>query len=70
MVDYINDDAPLAHIRGYLVTRSDINCFRGRRPAVAAPVRDKPFRAMSRAMAQRQFARNQTRPGAVPPEKP
>lgn len=54
VVDYINDDAPLAHIRSYLVSRSDIMLF----PPGDLPWLHpswQPFLKMSRAMAERQF---------------
>ncbi len=54
VVDYINDDAPLAHIRSYLVNRSDIILFpEGDLPWLHPS--GQPFLQMSRAMAQRQF---------------
>ena len=67
VVDYVNDDAPLAHIRGYLVNRSDIILFpEGDLPWLHPS--GQPFRAITRAMAQRQYAMNQTRsrPGPGP----
>jgi hypothetical protein len=54
VVDYINDDAPLAHIRSYLVSRSDIVLY----PPGDLPWLHpswQPFLRMSRAMAERQF---------------
>jgi hypothetical protein len=54
VVDYINDDAPLAHIRSYLVNRSDIILFpEGDLPWLHPSW--QPFLRMSRAMAERQF---------------
>lgn len=56
VVDYINDDAPLAHIRSYLVNRSDVILF----PAGDLPWLHpswQPFVRMSRAMAERQYLR-------------
>ena len=65
VVDYVNDDAPLAHIRGYLVNRSDIILFpEGDLPWLHPS--GQPFRAMTRAMAQRQYAINRTRRGGAP----
>lgn len=65
VVDYINDDAPLAHIRGYLVNRSDIILFpEGDLPWLHPS--GQPFRAMTRAMAQRQYAKNLIRRGGSP----
>jgi len=58
VVDYINDDAPLAQIRSYLVTRSDIILF---------PDGDLPWLHPSgqpfRAMTQRQYTQNQATQG-------
>jgi len=54
VVDYINDDAPLAHLRSYLVSRLDIMLF----PPGDLPWLHpswQPFLRMSRAMAERQF---------------
>jgi len=54
VVDYINDDAPLAHLRSYLVSRSDIMLY----PPGDLPWLHpswQPFLRMSRAMAARQF---------------
>lgn len=53
VVDYINDDAPLAHIRSYLVRRDDIILFpEGDLPWLHPSW--QPFLAMSRALAERQ----------------
>ena len=52
VVDYIHDDAPLAHIRGYRVSRSDIILFpEGDLPWLHPSW--QPFRAITHAMAQR-----------------
>lgn len=54
VVDYINDEAPLAHIRSYLVSRSDIILF----PPGDLPWLHpswQPFVRMSQAMAERRF---------------
>jgi len=57
VVDYINDDAPLAHIRSYLVNRSDIILFpEGDLPWLHPS--GQPFGRMARAMAERQFRAN------------
>ena len=57
VVDYINDDAPLAHIRGYIVTRSDCILFpEGDLPWLHPS--GQPFREMTVAMAQQQHLRN------------
>lgn len=61
VVDYINDDAPLAHLRSYLVSRSDIMLYPpGDLPWLHPSA--QPFVEMSRAMAARQFRR---RPGSA-----
>ena len=53
VVDYINDDAPLAQIRGYRVNRSDIILFpEGDLPWLHPSW--QPFRAITRAMARDQ----------------
>ncbi len=57
VVDYIHDDAPLAQIRSYLVSRSDYILFPpGDMPWLHPSW--QPFRAMTYAMAERQFNRN------------
>ena len=51
VVDYINDDAPLAHIRGYRVSRSDVILFpEGDLPWLHPS--SQPFRAITLAMAE------------------
>jgi hypothetical protein len=58
VVDYINDDAPLAQIRGYLVRRSDYILFpEGDLPW--RPPSGQPFREMIEGMARRQYEKNQ-----------
>jgi hypothetical protein len=57
VVDYINDDAPLAHIRSYIVSRPDIILFpEGDLPWLHPSW--QPFRAITRSMAGRQQAKN------------
>jgi len=57
VVDYINDDAPLAQIRGYLVRRSDYILFpEGDLPWLHPS--GQPFRRMTEAMAERQHQQN------------
>lgn len=54
VVDYINDDAPLAHIRGYLVNRSDYILF----PEGGLPWLHPglfPFHKMTLSMAEQQY---------------
>ena len=54
VVDYINDDAPLAHIRSYLVNRSDIILFpEGDLPWLHPSW--QPFTRMAQGMAERQY---------------
>ena len=58
VVDYINDDAPLAQIRGYLVRRSDYILFpEGDLPWLHPS--GQPFREMTEGMARRQYEKNQ-----------
>ena len=60
VVDYIHDDAPLAQIRGYRVSRADIIMFpEGDLPWLHPSW--QPFRAITRSMAQRQQASNVAR---------
>jgi len=60
VVDYINDDAPLAHIRGYLVTRSDCILFpEGDIPWLHPS--GQPFLKMTYGMAERQSRANRDR---------
>jgi len=57
VVDYINDDAPLAQIRGYLVSRQDYMLF----PPGDLPwlhPSGQPFRAITYGMARRQHEQN------------
>ena len=57
VVDYINDDAPLAHIRGYIVSRSDYILFPdGDLPWLHPSF--QPFRNITYAMARRQLRAN------------
>lgn len=57
VVDYIHDDAPLAQIRGYRVSRSDIILFpEGDLPWLHPSW--QPFRAITRAMARKQMEAN------------
>ena len=57
VVDYINDDAPLAQIRGYLVSRSDYILFPdGDLPWLHPSW--QPFTEMTQGMAARQAAKN------------
>ncbi len=57
VVDYINDDAPLAHIRGYIVSRSDIILFpEGDLPWLHPS--SQPFRAITQAMTRQQITKN------------
>lgn len=57
VVDYITDEAPLAQIRGYQVSRSDIILFpEGDLPWLHPS--GMPFRAMTQAMIRRQTAEN------------
>jgi hypothetical protein len=53
VVDYINDDAPLAHLRGYRVRRSDYILFPDGDLPWLHPS-GQPFRRMTAAMAERQ----------------
>ncbi len=56
-VDYLNDDAPLAQIRGYLIRRSDYILF----PPGDLPwlhPSGQPFRSMTDAMGRRQIQKN------------
>lgn len=69
VVDYINDDAPLAQIRGYLVNRSDYLLFPdGDLPSLHPSW--QPFREMAAAMARRQYAAGagETLPAASQPD--
>ena len=60
VVDYINDDAPLAQIRGYLVRRSDYILFpEGDLPWLHPS--GQPFREMTEGMARRQYEKNRSR---------
>lgn len=60
VVDYINDDAPLAHIRSYVVSRSDIILFpEGDLPCLAPA--GQPFLKMTYGMAARQHLKNHNR---------
>ena len=60
VVDYINDDAPLAQIRGYLVWRSDYILFPGGDLPWLHPS-GQPFREMTEGMARRQYEKNRSR---------
>ena len=60
IVDYINDDAPLAQIRGYLVKRSDYILFPGGDLPWLHPS-GQPFRAMTNGMSRRQYKKNRSR---------
>ena len=61
VVDYIVDDAPLAHIRGYLVSRHDYILFPdGDLPWMHSS--GQPFRAMTEAWGRLQLRRNGERP--------
>lgn len=61
VVDYINDDAPLAHIRGYRITRSDYVLFpEGDLPWLHPS--GQPFRGITLGMAEEQVKRNR-KPG-------
>ncbi len=58
VVDYINDDAPLAQIRGYIVSREDIILF----PEGDLPwfhPSGQPFRKMTIEWAEKQIKQNQ-----------
>ena len=56
VVDYINDDAPLAHIRSYLVNRSDVLLFpEGDLPTIAPA--NQPFVTMASVKAKEQYRR-------------
>ena len=69
VVDYINDDAPLAHIRGYRVSRADVILFpEGDLPWLHPS--SQPFRAITSAMAQRQQAANAARGNSKPARDP
>ncbi|MFH1007464.1 MAG: sialidase family protein [Candidatus Latescibacterota bacterium] len=60
VVDYITDDAPLAQIRGYQVSRSDIILFpEGDMPGLCPT--GAPFRAITQAMINHQIAENRLR---------
>jgi len=60
VVDYINDDAPLAHIRSYLVRRSDYMLFpEGDLPWLHPSW--QPFRRIAESLAERQRAENRRR---------
>ena len=62
VVDYINDDAPLAQIRGYVVSRSDYILFpEGDLPWLHPS--GQPFRGITLAMAERQTRANRERSG-------
>ena len=57
VVDYINDDAPLAQIRGYLVSRQDYMLFPdGDLPWLHPSW--QPFRSITYAMARQQYQKN------------
>ena len=57
VVDYIHDDAPLAQIRGYRVSRSDIIMFPdGDLPSLHPSW--QPFRAITRSLARAQMEAN------------
>jgi len=59
VVDYINDDAPLAQIRGYRINRSDYILFpEGDLPWLHPAW--QPFRKISLALAERQTRMNKT----------
>jgi hypothetical protein len=58
VVNYINDDAPLAQIRGYLVRRSDYILFPDGDLPWLFPS-GQPFREMTDGMARRQYEKNQ-----------
>jgi len=65
VVDYINDDAPLAHIRGYIVSRADIILFpEGDLPWLHPS--SQPFRAITRGLADQQTKANQRRMKPMP----
>lgn len=57
VVDYINDDAPLAQIRGYIINRFDYILFPdGNLPSLHPSW--QPFREMTYAMAKQQYMKN------------
>jgi len=57
VVDYVNDDAPLAQIRGYLVRRSDYILFpEGDLPWLHPS--GQPYRAITDALSRRQMEKN------------
>ena len=58
VVDYINGDAPLAQIRGYLVRRSDYILFPDGDMPWLHPS-GQPFREITEGMARRQYEKNQ-----------
>ena len=59
VVDYIIDDAPLAHIRGYLVNRSDIILFpEGDVPTIAPVNLPTPFVETAFDLAEKQYKKN------------
>ena len=62
VVDYITDDAPLAYIRSFLVSRFDYLLFPEGDVITVHPL-GQPFRGMSAAMGARQYARNLGRAG-------
>jgi len=69
VVDYINDDAPLAYIRSYRVRRSDIILFpEGDLPWLHPSA--QPFRRMTLAMARRQERRNREPRAPADADKP
>ena len=61
VVDYINDDAPLAQIRGYLVRRSDYLLFpEGDLPWLHPS--GQPFREITVSMAKQRYQKNRNKP--------
>jgi hypothetical protein len=61
VVDYIHDDAPLAQLRSYRVSRADIILFpEGDLPWLHPSW--QPFRAITHSLSQRQQAANAARP--------
>ena len=60
VVDYINDDAPLAQIRGYLVRRSDYILFPDGDLPWLHPS-GQPFREITAGLARQQMEKNRNR---------
>ena len=61
VVDYINDDAPLAHIRGYRISRSDYLLFPDGDLPWLHPS-GQPFRGITLGLARDQREKNRRRP--------